>query len=129
MINGEDFAKEVLNFYRNLYTSSYSEQDAKLLFNKISHRIPLIDVTFRTICEDDLCIEEFDQVINKIASDHSPGSDGITANFYKHFWDDIKILLFQAINECIIQKEQMTTMKEDMIQHNSIGLPPKTIYP
>lgn len=64
----------------------------------ISNRIPLIDVTFRTICKDELSIEEFDQVINKIASNRSPGSDGIMANFYKHFWDDIKILLFQAVN-------------------------------
>lgn len=61
-------------------------------------------------------IEEFNCTIKKIASDCSPGPDGITANFYKHSWEEIKILLFQAINECIIQKELMTTMKQGIIK-------------
>lgn len=46
-----------------------------------------------------------------MASDHLPGPEDITANFYKHFWEDIKLLLFQAIKECVNQKELMETMK------------------
>lgn len=78
--------------------------------------IPVIDETFRDTCEEDLRIEEFDCTIKKIASDRSPRPDGITANFYKHFWEEIKIILFQAINECILKKELMTTMKKDLIK-------------
>lgn len=51
-----------------------------------------------------------------MASDRLPGPDGITSNFYKHFWEDLKHLLFQAINECINQKELMQTMKQGIIK-------------
>lgn len=51
-----------------------------------------------------------------MSSDRSPGPDGITSNFYKHFWEDLKHLLFQAINECINQKELMQTMKQGIIK-------------
>ncbi len=97
-------AKEVMEFYSNLYKSSYSEQNAMLFFDKIDNMIPIIDENFKIICKDDLKIEEFDNFIKKITSDRSPGPNGITANFYKHFWKEIKILLFQAINACVIQK-------------------------
>lgn len=43
-------------------------------------------------------------IIKNIASDRQPGPDGITANFYKHFWEEIKVLLLKAINECTVQK-------------------------
>ncbi len=53
-----------------------------------------------------------------MASGCSPGPDGITANFYKDFWEDIKLLLFEAINECVNQKELMETMKQGIIKLN-----------
>lgn len=78
--------------------------------------IPEINEIFREIYDDELRIEEFDCTIKKNASDCSPGPDGITANFYKHFWEEIKILLFQAIKECVIQNELMETMKQAIIR-------------
>lgn len=85
-----------MNYYSNLYTSSYSEQNAKLFFEKINNEVPEIDDSFREICEEDLRIGEFDCIIKKIASDCSPAPAGITANFYKHFWEEINIFLLQA---------------------------------
>lgn len=68
------------------------------------------------LCEEGLKLGELDEVIKKIASDRSPGPDGLTANFYKHFWEDIKGLLFDAIIESIDKKELMTTMKQGLIK-------------
>uniref|UniRef100_A0A8C6K9W5 Reverse transcriptase domain-containing protein n=1 Tax=Nothobranchius furzeri TaxID=105023 RepID=A0A8C6K9W5_NOTFU len=122
IIDGEEctdpkrISNEVFTFYSNLYKSSYSEQNVTSFFDKISNWIPVIDDNFRKICDEDLTIEEFDFAIKSMASDRSPGPDGITTNFYKHFWEDLKLLLFSAINECINQKELMTTMKQGVIK-------------
>lgn len=62
IINGEEctepkrVTREVMNYYSNLYTSSYSEQNTKLFFEKISNEVPEIDDSFREICEEDLRI-------------------------------------------------------------------------
>lgn len=41
----------------------------------------------------------------KLSLNKSPGSDGLTAEFYRFFWKDIRHLLFKAIQECIERKE------------------------
>ncbi len=111
-------SKEVFSFYRSLYKSSYPEQSASSFFDKINNLIPVIDENFKGICDEKLAITEFDCAIKKMASGCSPGPDGITANFYKDFWEDIKLLLFEAINECVNQKELMETMKQGIIKLN-----------
>lgn len=59
--------------------------------------------------------EECDNCIKKLASSKSPGPDGPMANFYKCFWEEIKLLLFHEIQEYIVKKELMTTMKQGII--------------
>ena len=56
-------AKEVFNFYSNLYKSSYSEQNASSFLNKIKNLIPMIDKKFRETCDEELRITELDCAI------------------------------------------------------------------
>lgn len=51
----------------------------------------------------------------KLSLNKSPGSDGLTGDFYKFFWEDIRNLLFKAIQECIDKKELMPSMKQGLI--------------
>lgn len=37
------------------------------------------------------------------------------SNFTKHFWEEIRVLLFEALKESIIKKELMTSMKQGAI--------------
>ena len=78
--------------------------------------ILVIDDNFKEICDEDISVEEFGCAIKNMASDRSPGPDGITTHFYKHFWEDIKPLLFQVLIECINQKELIEAMKQGVIQ-------------
>ena len=45
----------------------------------------------------------------------SPGSDGLTVEFYLSFWDLIKDHLLLMYNECIDKQEMTTTMKQGLI--------------
>lgn len=67
------------------------------------------------MCDSDLRIEEVDAILLKLRLNKSPGSDGLTANFYHFFWKDIRILLFKAIQECISKQELMPSMKQGII--------------
>ena len=90
------FQMKSLIFCGNLYKSSYSKQNVISFFDKINNLILVIDDNFKEICDEVLTMEEFDCAIKNMASDRSPGPDGITTNFYKHFWEDIKPLLFRV---------------------------------
>jgi len=41
-------------------------------------------------------------IISNNKSNKSPGPDGLTWNFYKIFWKDLKMLLFNALIESIV---------------------------
>lgn len=45
----------------------------------------------------------------------SPGPDGLTSDFYKFFWEDLKMLLFEALQDCIIYNNLLPTMKHGLI--------------
>lgn len=68
---------------------------------KIKSIIPCIEDSFKDLCESELKIEELDSAVLKMASNKSPGTDGLTANFFQFFWKDVKSLLFKALKECI----------------------------
>ncbi|OOO00291.1 MAG: hypothetical protein ATN35_08060 [Epulopiscium sp. Nele67-Bin004] len=77
--------------------------------------IPQINLAFKDLCDSDLTMKELDTAIKQMAIDKAPGQDGLTSNFYKFFWEDIKELLFNAINECIDSNNLMSTMKQGII--------------
>lgn len=50
-----------------------------------------------------------------LTHDRSPGPDGLTANFYKHFWEDIKDILFHTLKETIANLSLPHTMRQGVI--------------
>lgn len=57
-------------------------------------------------------IDELDAVLKKMDLNES---DSLTVNFYKYFWEDLRNILFEALKDCIIKKELMTSMKQGVI--------------
>jgi len=105
----------VFAFYKNLYASAYSQLDSSKFLNEIKDFIPKIDGSSKYFCESDLKIEELDDVSLKLKLNKSPGTDGLTAEFYRFFWKEIRHLLFMAIQECILKNDLMTSMKQGLI--------------
>lgn len=46
-------------------------------------------------------IGELDLAIKQLPNGRSPGPDGLTAEFYKCFWSDLRDILFLALSESI----------------------------
>jgi len=105
----------IRNFYSKLYCTNYSESNCKSFFDEIGHSIKSIDSAFNSSMEDDLKIEELDRAINQMAKGKSPGLDGLTVEFYFFFWKDIRLMLFNALLECISNKNLSPTMKRGLI--------------
>ncbi len=67
---------------------------------------------FKEICDGDLRLEGLDSAIKKMHLGKSPGQDGLTTNFYKFFWEDIKDLLLKALKECFESNSLLPTIYE-----------------
>ena len=72
-------------------------------------------------CEGILSIYECELAVREMCNNKSPGSDGLTVEFYKIFWNDIKIYLTESLNYSF-QTGNLTTLQRQGI----ISLIPKS---
>ena len=89
-----DILIETRAFYKKLYTADAINPDTQRTFFDIS--IPQLSASDQQSCELPLSTSELENALNKMENNRSPGIDGLTSNFYKHFWpilgSDIKQL-------------------------------------
>lgn len=60
-----------------------------------------MDNEFSLTLEEQISELEFDIVVEKLKNNKSPGWDGLTAEFYKTFWKEIRPILYQSYLESI----------------------------
>ena len=80
----KDIITEVHNFYRDLYSSEPVDQHKQDMFLEIN--MPQLSPNDRDTCEGYITEEELNKALRSMESNKSPGFDGITTDFYKHFW-------------------------------------------
>lgn len=105
----------ITSFYKNLYTSKFNQVKCEAFMNHIQKFTPLISEDFKVTCEAELLCSEITDAVNSMKLKKSPGSDGLTVEFYLCFWDLIKDHLLSMYNECINRQEMTTTMKQGLI--------------
>ena len=103
--------KEILhrceNFYRDLYKSRISEQQSKPSIFNFFEDTNILNADEKESCEGLLTNSECLQALKSMEPEKTPGSDGIPAEFYKIFWDDISEHLVTSLNHAY-QKEQFS---------------------
>uniref|UniRef100_A0A8C6M6K1 Reverse transcriptase domain-containing protein n=1 Tax=Nothobranchius furzeri TaxID=105023 RepID=A0A8C6M6K1_NOTFU len=111
----EIISKEILKFYDNLYSSKFSEENCNNFLNSIEMHIPKINDDFRLLCDDNITSLELDKAVKRLSLNKAPGPDGLTANFYHHFWEEIKDLLFGVFSEIFESCDLPPTMRHGVI--------------
>ena len=105
----------IYNYYSTLYSSNYSAQDADHFLSLLNEGVPVINEEFKALTEANITLEELDTAIAQMPTGKSPGPDGLTTEFYRHFWSDIRKLIFNALNDCIDKGTLSPTMKQGII--------------
>ena len=111
----ENILKEITKYYRELYS--------KHSFSKVSDIKTYLETTDLTIlseedallCEGLVTEKECCDALNSMRNNKSPGSDGLTAEFYKCFWDDLKFLFMNSLNESFEKQELSESQKQAVI--------------
>ena len=105
--------KEVHNFYKELYSSGNIDTHAQGTMFNIDD--PTLSDEARDACEGLVKTEEVSSALNQMALNKSPGLDGLTSNFYKHFWPMIGATLTTVYNHAFEHGELSLTQRRGVI--------------
>ena len=83
--NPEKVLNETQSFYKNLYKKGYISTDNIFLSLEETEKLSAAQ---RTQCECQINENECFIALKEMNNGKSPGSDGLTAEFYKLFWTD-----------------------------------------
>ena len=112
----EQILKETSRFYTQLYDSSnVQERDIDGFLSKLTVLHELTDEE-SSQCEGLITENECRNALDKMSLNKSPGSDGLTVEFYRVFWEDIKLLAIDSFNEAFSEKELAETHNYSIIK-------------
>lgn len=96
----EDILEVVKKFYSNLYQTHdvCENDDIQRIFNKLTECSKLT-VEERDKLEGEISSEEILFVLKNMKNNKSPGSDGLSVEFFNFFHKDIMEFIKSAINE------------------------------
>jgi exonuclease III len=93
----DEILKYEASFYKNLYTEpkdNDNEEDKEGFLNENTPRLKEDEVN---LCEQNINMEEIGLALKDLKNGKSPGTDGFTADFYKFFWNKIKVLVLNSL--------------------------------
>ena len=84
-------------FYKQLYSETVDENNFEnCKFFATKHET--LDEIETTLCEQEVTVVECYESLIEFPNNKCPGSDGLTVDFYKFFWDKIKSFLIYSYN-------------------------------
>ena len=95
-----EILQEAKTFYESLYSSKIdlnTSNEKEDSFFPENHKIKL-NYNQKMSCEGLLSAAECLQSLKTMESGKSPGTDGLPAEFYKMFWNDVSTFLIDALN-------------------------------
>lgn len=109
-----DIVAETYYFYKNLYTAENTDITAE---NEMlnTHAVPSLPEANRLSCDDKLTESELHKALLSMENNKSPGNDGLTTNFYKHFWNIFGSELTKVYNYAFEQGSLSATQRRGVI--------------
>ena len=92
IMSPDGILQEEASFYTKLNTSQTCENDYK----DFETDVPNLNDNHRTLCDQDITEYELGKSLAQLANNKTPGSDGLSVEFYKFFWPDIKHIVHNS---------------------------------
>lgn len=108
-------SEHITKFYEKLYSSKFDQNASIHYIEKIKEHILIIDTFYKETCDSKISTSDLKDALHSMKKGKSPGIDGLSVEFYSHFWEYLEGPLFCMFNECIRQKEMTSTMKQGVI--------------
>ena len=105
---------ELSSFYKQLYTESEYNSDFENEF--LSETLPQISNNDKILCDNEISLIECCKALEKMKGNKSPGTDGLTAEFYQYFWNEISDLVLSSFKTAFTKKVLSCEQKRGVIR-------------
>ena len=95
----QEILAEVKRYYQKLYTTS-GVGDTSYLVKIV---MPQLKEVEKERLDQPISVNEISLALKALANGKSPGTDGLTPDFYKMFWGKLKHILYEVFVESIEQ--------------------------
>lgn len=116
--NISDDPKNIANFcakfYSDLYTSKFSQQHMDDFFKSLPNINQLSDLD-KHFCDASITLKEMEEAISSLKANKSPGTDGLSSEFYKLFIHSIAPFLLKVYEESIEKTLLPATLCQGLI--------------
>ena len=87
--------EQIKLFYKTLYSEeNFNDNNDSIFLNNTN--IPKLNDNLKRECEKEITIDECAKSLKNMKNGKTPGSDGLSVEFYKLFWNSIKDLVFES---------------------------------
>jgi len=100
--NPDKILKEEENFYKTLYSKPTNNKICEKSCSLFTKVMPGLNAEEKLLCDRNITIEECGKSLKELQNNKSPGSDGLTTEFYKFFWPDIKDHVFNSFEYAFV---------------------------
>ena len=115
LVEGTEKISHVIHdFYEKLYTSEIEDEDAQNEF--LSQVTVKLTQNEKEKLDEDLSLDELKRSMMDFKKNKSPGSDGLTKEFYDFFWESLCPLFFDCIKEIEVKEELSPSQKKGLIR-------------
>ena len=113
--NNIDILKQEVKFYQNLYMSEETNQDNIDSYLRETTFDKILSEQEASLCDGLLTLHEATDAILHMKLNKSPGLSGLTVEFYQTFWEKIKHLVVNSINEGFHKGELSSLQKQGVL--------------
>ena len=104
-----------VNYYRKLYDSSNPYEEEVKNYIKDTCINKKLNDNESIVCEGKVTVSECTDAIFKMKLNKAPGLDGLTVEFYRKFWHNIKNLIVRVFNNSFEKHELTNSQKKGAI--------------
>lgn len=96
----KEISKELLLFYKNLYSAKGVDHDIQRDF--LEAGVKKLSADGEATCDREITTSELGAALKSLPNNKTPGTDGISTEFYKCWWSDIIDLVLDGFNHSLI---------------------------
>ena len=116
-VNPRSIINELRDYYQTSYSNHDSEESEEFAPDFLENpNTPSLSNNSKMTCEGLLTCAECFETLKKFPNDKTPGNDGLTAEFYKTFWNLLGQQLTDSLNYSFEHGELSSSQKQATIK-------------
>ena len=106
----QEILDELADFYEGLYKEKKTETEGE-----IPYEVTKLTIKESEALENEITKEELDKALHMLKNNKSPGIDGYSPEFLKHFWPILGDFFHESIKESFIMGKLTSTQSQGLI--------------